>query len=72
MMAFHVDITQWQMTSITLDPSSDLSLQFYDQNELIPHVKSILIDSSPVSAFSPGRTGRRPAAQNPSTFTIDV
>ena len=31
------------MTSIILDPSSDLSLQFYDKNELIPHVKSILV-----------------------------
>ena len=41
------------MTSIILDPSSDLRLQFYDQNELIPHVKSILIDSNPVSAFPP-------------------
>ena len=60
------------MTSIILDPSSDLSLQFYDKNELIPHVKSILIDSNPVSAFLPRRKGRRPTAKNPRTFTIDV
>ena len=60
------------MTSITLDPSSGLSLQVYDQNELIPHVKLILIDSNSVSAFPPRRRGRLPAAKNPPTFTIDV
>ena len=57
------------MTSIILDPSSDLSLQFYDQTELISHAKSILIDSNPVPALPPRRTGRRPAAK---TFAIDV
>ena len=60
------------MTSIILDPSSDFILQFYDQKELIPHVKSILIDSNRVSAFPPGRRGRRPATKTPPMFTIVV